>query len=65
MINTASMTPEELELQGGLHRGLAVTWHNKRVPPAERPSLTLMQRWLPWTGPKLTDEEKWARKQLD
>ncbi len=45
--------------------GHAAIWHPKRAWPPERPPLTLWQRLMPWTRPKLTDAEKWARKQLD
>ena len=65
LINPVSMTPEEFTRQHGPHPGHVVTWHAKRVPPPERPPLTLWQKFLPWTRPKLTDGEKWARKQLD
>jgi hypothetical protein len=65
LINPLSMTPEEFERQHGRHPGHVVTWHPKREPPPARPPLTFWQKLLPWTRPKLTDAEKWARKQLD
>jgi hypothetical protein len=45
--------------------GHAVIWHPKKVWPPERPPLTLWQWLLPWIRPKITDTEKWMRKQLD
>jgi hypothetical protein len=63
--NSVYLTPEDVLRQHGPHPFYVVTWHNKRVPPPARPPLALLQRLLPWTRPKLTDEEKWARKQLD
>ncbi len=65
LINPVSMTPEAFTRQHGAHPGHVVTWHNKRVPTPERPPLTLLQRLLPWTRPKLTQAVKLARKQLD
>lgn len=65
LINPVSMTPEEFTRQHGTHPGHAIIWHAKRVPPPARPPLTLRQRLLPWTRPKLTAEEKRERKLLD
>ena len=65
LINPVSMTPEEFTRQHGHQPFYVVTWHNKRVPPPARPPLTLLQQFLPWTRPKLSQEEKWAGKQLD
>jgi hypothetical protein len=64
-INPVSLAPEEFTRQHGPHPGHVVTWHDKRVPPPERPPLTLWERLLPWTRPRLTAAEKWALKQLD
>ena len=64
-IKTVSMTPEEFTRQHGPHPGHAVTWHPKREPLPARPPVTFWQRVLPWARPKLTDGEKWVRKQLD
>ena len=64
-INPVSLTPKEFTSQHGPHPGSVVTWHPRCEPPPVRPPLTLLQRLLPWTRPKLTDAEKWARKQLD
>ena len=65
LVNSVSLTPEDVLRQYGPHPFNVVTWHNKRIPPPERPPLTLLQRLLPWTRPRLTSEEVWARKQLD
>ena len=40
-------------------------WHPKWVPPLPRPPRTWKQWLMPWTYPKLTAEQKWARKQFD
>jgi hypothetical protein len=65
LINPVSMTPEEFTRQHGPQHGQVTICHPKTVWPPERPPLTLWQRLLPWTRPKLTDAEKLARKQLD
>lgn len=64
-LNPDSMTNEEFTRQHGPHPGQVVTWHDKRVPTDARPPLTLWQWLMPWTRPKLSAHEKWARKQLD
>ena len=65
LINPVSMTPGEFTRQHGRQHGHVTICHPKKVWPPERPPLTLWQRLLPWTRPKLTDAERWALKQLD
>ena len=65
LINPVSMPPEEFTRQHGQQHRHVTICHSKTVWPPERPVLTLWQRLLPWTRPKLTDAEKSVRKQLD
>jgi len=65
LINPVSMTPKEFTRQHGPYPDHAVIWHPKKAWPPARPPLTLLQRLLPWTRPKLTDAETWALRQLD